>query len=284
MPALLVDTNTPTPHPVSPADTSSSTTTEQRDRKRSESRSPNRPPVSPITPTVSAAQLAPLPPPPQPIPHVGPSQHAVFRPQPPSVPISESDNPDAIALRSAISLLQLQREKSKRDLKTLEELKAAAVSDPQGFVRSIQAQRSHPSKPNVDPLSPTLSDVSGSLLGDSAGTESEQRTAEGRKDSASMDSQAASTDPATKFPPIPQPQNIIRCPPVNWAKYHIVGESLDKLHKEQKQYPGSVEPPRNQQGAKAPPHAVSAPYSPFTDSVGESHPAQSWRGSKKSPS
>jgi hypothetical protein len=197
------------------------------------------------------------------------------------VPISESENPDAIALRSAISLLQLQREKSKRDLKTLEELKAAAVSDPQGFVRSIQAQRTQPSKTNVDPLSPTLSDVSGSLLDSISGAEKEQRNGEGRKDSADVESVG---DPSIKFPTIPQPQNIIRCPPVNWAKYHVVGESLDKLHKEQRQYPGSVEPPRNQQGAKAPPHAVSAPYSPFTDSVGDTQPAQPWRGPKKSPS
>jgi hypothetical protein len=197
------------------------------------------------------------------------------------VPISESENPDAIALRSAISLLQLQREKSKRDLKTLEELKAAAVSDPQGFVRSIQAQRTQPSKRNVDPLSPTLSDVSGSLLDSMSGAEKEPRNGEGRKDSADVESMG---DPSIKFPTIPQPQNIIRCPPVNWAKYHVVGESLDKLHKEQRQYPGSVEPARNQQGAKAPPHAVSAPYSPFTDSVGDAQPAQSWRGLKKSPS
>jgi murein DD-endopeptidase MepM/ murein hydrolase activator NlpD len=197
------------------------------------------------------------------------------------VPISESDNPDAIALRSAISLLQLQREKSKRDLKTLEELKAVAVSDPQGFVRSIQAQRIQPSKTNNDPLSPTLADVSGSLLDSTFGAENEQRNGDERKDSVDGESGA---DSSTKFPTIPQPQNIIRCPPVNWAKYHIVGESLDKMHKEQRQYPGSVEPPRNQQGAKAPPHAVSAPYSPFTDSVGDSQSAQPWRGLKKSPS
>ena len=276
MPALLVDTDPSNIRPVSPSDTSSSANTEQRDSKRSESPSPTRPPVSPITPTVSAAQLASLPRA-EPRPHVAPPPFTTFRHQPPSVPISESENPDAIALRSAISLLQLQREKSKRDLKTLEELRTAAVSDPQAFARSIQAQRAHPSRTSVDPLSPTLADVSSSLLGGNVGAENEQRNGERRKDSA---------DPAssTKFPPIPQPQNIIRCPPVNWAKYHIVGEPLDKMHKEQRQYPGSVEPPRNQQGAKAPPHAVSAPYSPFTDSVGDSQSAQPWRGFKKSPS
>ncbi|KAF2705304.1 hypothetical protein K504DRAFT_506246 [Pleomassaria siparia CBS 279.74] len=276
MPALLVDTNTTTAHPVSSADTSSSTNTHQRDTRRSRSPSPSRPPVSPITPTVSIAQLAPLPKPAsEPNPHVAPPQHTTFIPQPPSVPISESENPDAIALRSAISLLQMQREKSKRDLKTLEELKVAAVSDPQAFVRSIQAQHTNASNSNSNhnPLAPTLSDIS--LLGDNAGTKGQQPNQQGRKDSADATSQDAS---ATKIPTIPQPQNIIRCPPVNWAKYHVVGESLDKLHKEQKQYPASVESSRNPKGTRPPPHAVSAPYSPFTDSVDDSHPAQPWRG------
>lgn len=282
MPALLVDTTTTSTRPISPShsSTSSSTTTEQRHRKRSESDSPDRPPVSPITPTVTAARLAALPPS-EPSAPIVPPQHATTRTQPPSVPISDSENPDAIALRSAISLLQLQREKSKRDLKTLEDLKAAAVSDPQGFVRSIQAQRTQPSKANIDPLSPTLLDGSGSLLDSLSGAANEGRNGEGRKDSADV---ASAVDPSTKFAPLPQPQNIIRCPPVNWAKYHVVGESLDKMHKEQRQYPGSVEPQRNQQGTKAPPHAVSAPYSPFTDSVGDAQPAQPWRGPKKSPS
>ena len=111
-------------------------------------------------------------------------------------------------------------------------------------------------------LTPTLSD-----------TDSDAQADAGRKDSAGV-------EPATKFAPIPQPQNIVRCPPVNWAKYHLVGESLDKMHNEQKRYPGANEPPRTHQGTKAPPHAVAAPYSPFLD--GMSDPSKSHqRGAKK---
>ncbi|KAF2437437.1 hypothetical protein P171DRAFT_373687 [Karstenula rhodostoma CBS 690.94] len=271
MPALLVDTSTPSTSP------SSSST-----QRRSQSRSPNRPPVSPITPTVAAAQLA-RPEPPDARPRVAPPQPppaATFIQPPPSVPISESENPDAIALRSAISLLQLQREKSKRDLKALEELKAAAVSDPHAFVRSLQEQRKEAAAKPTDVLTPTLSDIAEAAASEGAeNTHGESGTA--RKDSAAVE---GSLRDATKFPAVPQPQNIVRCPPVNWAKYHIVGEPLDKLHEEQKRYPGSSDPPRTQSGARAPPHRVAAPYSPFTDGIGGPPAAQPWRGPKKSKS
>ena len=54
------------------------------------------------------------------------------------------------------------------------------------------------------------------------------------------------------FPPIPGPQNIVRCPPINWSKYHIVGESLDKLHEEQKIRPTNGEPSTDQDDSKPP--------------------------------
>jgi hypothetical protein len=277
MPALLVDTRPPSTSPGS-----ASTPPEQRTHRRSQSRSPNRPPVSPITPTVAAAQLV-RPEPSDARPRVAPPQPpptATFRQQPASVPISESENPDAIALRSAISLLQLQREKSRRDLKALEELKAAAVSDPHAFVRSLQEQRKDAAGKPTDVLTPTLSDIAEAAAREGAEyTHGQGGTV--RKDSAAVE---GSLKDATKFPAIPQPQNIVRCPPVNWAKYHIVGEPLDKLHAEQKRYPGSSEPPRTHQGAKAPPHRVAAPYSPFTDGIGGPPTAQPWRGPKKSKS
>ncbi|KAF2270366.1 hypothetical protein CC78DRAFT_130515 [Lojkania enalia] len=272
MPALTIPSPTDT-GPASPADTSSHS--DRSDRKRSESGSPGRPPVSPLTPTDSVAHLVPLEPA-EPRTHVAPPQVAAFRQQPPAVSISESENPDAIALRSAISLLQLQREKSKRDLKTLEELKSAAVSDPQAFVRSLRAQQAQKSQSSPDPLAPTLSDISSKVLE----ADGEHHNGAGRKDSAAIDTPAPDAGSSTKFSNIPQPQNIIRCPPVNWAKYHIVAEPLDKMHEEQRQYPGATEPPRTAQGMRAPPHAVAAPYSPFTDGAVDT---QSRRGSKKAP-
>lgn len=271
MPALLVDTNA---RPVSSSDAS---TASEHSGARSKSPTPDRPPVSPLTPTASAAQLAPVERT-EARPRPAPPPTATFRPQPPSVAISESENPDAIALRSAISLLQLQREKSKRDLRALQDLKAAAVSDPQAFVRSLQEQRAQASQSHQDILTPTLAGLSDAA----SSSEQDANSADTRKDSTHME---AKPDPP-KFPAIPQPQNIVRCPPVNWDKYHIVGEPLDKMHEEQKKWPGSAEPPRTKSGQRAPPHSVTSPYSPFADGVsaGSSSTPQPTKNSKKTPS
>jgi hypothetical protein len=197
------------------------------------------------------------------------------------VPISESENPDAIALRSAISLLQLQREKSKRDLKALQDLKTAAISDPQAFAQSLQAQRSQPLNPDADVLTPTLSNSPSPASGGTG-----DRGNDTRKDSAGVEVEDMGKDAKPNFAPLPQPQNIIRCPPVNWAKYHVVGEPLDKMHEEQKKWPGASEPPRTN-GVKMPAHAVASPYSPFTDGISgpqATHPQRAMKGTKKSPS
>ncbi|KAL6159804.1 hypothetical protein ACJBU6_02225 [Exserohilum turcicum] len=186
---------------------------------------------------------------------------------PPSVAISESDNPDAIALRSAISLLQLQREKSKRDLKALEDLKAKAVADPEAFARSLHEQRAHHAHSYHDTLTPTLAGLT------------HVSSPDARKDSARTDEESH----APQFPPIPQPQNIVRCPPINWDKYHIVGEPLDKMHQEQNKWPGAPEPPRTKAGHRAPPHSVAAPYSPFTDGISAASASSSSSSSSAPP-
>ena len=269
MPALLVDTSTPSTSPSA----ASTPPSDQRTQRRSQSRSqsPNRPPVSPITPTVQAAQLARPASLPDARPRVAPPQAPptpAFRQQPSSVPISESENPDAIALRSAISLLQLQR-------------KQQAIQDPHAFVRSLQEQHNDQQRMPAGILTPTLSDIAEQAAKESADGRSGGDNMGARKDSAQFN---AADKEIPRFPTIPQPQNDERCPPVNWAKYHVVGESLDKLHEEQKRYPGSSEPPRAQNGTRAPPHRVAAPYSPFVDGVGgprsASHPV---RAPKKSP-
>ncbi|KAF2626821.1 hypothetical protein BU25DRAFT_422163 [Macroventuria anomochaeta] len=263
MPALLVNTD------LRPASSSDISSTSGASQKRSESPTSDRPPVSPITPTGTVAQLAPIErsdsrprnePPPRPVP-----APTTFRQQPPSVPISESENPDAIALRSAISLLQIQREKSKRDLKALEELKHAAVQDPESFMRSLQEQRVEAARAHSDVLTPTLAGLTDLAERHDDDTTASQPYGAGRKDSANVDSKAA-----PRFPAIPQPQNIVRCPPIEWTKYHIVGEPLNKMHEEQKKWPGSSEPPKLANGHRAPPHSVTAPYSPFKDAVSKS--------------
>lgn len=69
------------------------------------------------------------------------------------------------------------------------------------------------------------------------------------------------------FPPVPRPQTVFRCPPVNWAKYHVVGEALDALHAEQTARPSSGLEATGS-ATRAPLHVLAAPYSPFTDRDG----------------
>lgn len=41
----------------------------------------------------------------------------------------------------------------------------------------------------------------------------------------------------SKFGSFPAPQKIVKCPPINWAKYAVIGESLDKIHLDQVEHP-----------------------------------------------
>lgn len=43
---------------------------------------------------------------------------------------------------------------------------------------------------------------------------------------------------------LPTPQNVVRCPPINWNQYAVVGESLDRLHKDQVARPSEGMPQR----------------------------------------
>ncbi|EEA23518.1 hypothetical protein TMatcc_002396 [Talaromyces marneffei ATCC 18224] len=177
-------------------------------------------------------QQQPLYPPPHPI-----------RPQPSPVPISESDNADIIALRSAISLLQFQKQKALNDIKALDEMKRAAAADPEAFSRELLAGNlTQPDNQFID------TDIT-------------------MKDDDDDDSDAEEVEETkSKFGKIPKPQNVVRMPPINWAKYHIVGEPLDKMHEEQRNRPFAGAP-RQDPNQRAPEHFIAAPYRPLTDRV-----------------
>ncbi|OGE50814.1 hypothetical protein PENARI_c015G05889 [Penicillium arizonense] len=224
---------------------------------------PPRPPYSPVTPVF--AHLAPVasneprivPPPASPSP-TSPIHHSqskfsgyespphpanppVFKPQPPPVPISESENPDAIALRSAISILQMQKQQSLRDIQTLDRMKETAGADPEGFARELAAGR-------------LKTEDHGAVI---------QFSEDDAMEDGAADSKRTNADgsPASKFGHIPVPQNVVRMPPINWAKYQVVGEPLDRMHQEQLYRPTSGEPRRE----RAPEHVLASPYRPLVD-------------------
>ncbi|EED13264.1 conserved hypothetical protein [Talaromyces stipitatus ATCC 10500] len=243
---------------------------------------PERPPYSPVTPVLAHLALIPggativppaiedtsteatamavkrrntraVMPPPQQLPQQHQQQQPTYpppnpiKPEPSPVPISESNNPDVIALRSAISLLQFQKQKALNDIKALDELKRAAAADPESFSRELLAG-------NL-----TKEDNHQFIDTDITMTDSDD-------DSDGAQEGDESSAPKSKFGKIPKPQNVVRMPPINWAKYHIVGEPLDKMHEEHRNRP-IAGVPRQDPNQRAPEHFIAAPYRPLTDKV-----------------
>lgn len=288
-----------------PSDRSANHSTSQNPIREREG-TPEQPPYSPVTPVL--AHLAPIPggativpppaiddtiaartmaatkpnktsnfakhnervnpqavmPPPQQPPQTQQQQQLSYpppnpiRPEPSPVPISESDNPDVIALRSAISLLQFQKQKALNDIKTLDELKRAAAADPEGFSREL--------------IAGNLSSRHDNQFID---TEIEMEDDDNNEDKPEDE---AEEETKPKFAKIPKPQNVVRMPPINWAKYHIVGEPLDKMHEEQRNRPFAGVP-RQDPNQRASEHFVAAPYRPLTDRI--ESPVKGGRGKRE---
>lgn len=234
-------------------------------------------PFSPPKPQKKKEVKVPTPPPPKP---------AVYIPRPPTEPFSDKSNPDGIALRSTASLLQMQAAKAKQDLQALEQLKALAVQDPVAFTQELVAGRVKTQTNTGGILGPTLGPMD-SLFKDAVTEEVKNEGDKTMKNSTNASEGDTSTTPApisntaSKFPQIPAPQNIVRVPPINWAKYGVVGDALDKMHEEQRTNPSPSQPEilrnsnaqpaqpvldQHQDSAeKAPAYQVAAPYNPLQD-------------------
>jgi len=193
--------------------------------------SPRQPSYSPVTPTLSQASLASQD------DLAAPLAEAQWMDEPPeSLPVSLNDNPDAIALRATLSILQIQRQQALQDIRDLDRLKAAALERPEEFVEDLKnGKLNRPPRTGVD-----VDD---------------------------LDEATEETD-ASSLGRFPLAQNVVRTPPIEWTKYHIVGEPLDRIHQIQQKYPGVTEemlagPNRPQ------PHKIAAPYRPFADKLEE---------------
>ncbi|KAB5563557.1 hypothetical protein GE09DRAFT_787133 [Coniochaeta sp. 2T2.1] len=285
MPGLTLNTQDAVMQPP-PAASSSSSSSARR------SSSPTRPPVSPITPTMAHAQL---PPQQQPLPpfsqtrqtytHSQPDQVGMPPPPAPPEPISFDDNPDVLALKSAISILQMQKARAARDIQSLSSAKEAALANTEGFIADLrggkvgtEADRLFPDlaprRKATEPVEEEDSDSRDSSdSSDSSDDEDDTAEPSQQQGSASASTSTPSSPPKDgsnpapttthspkqkkkpnkkqKPPPaapqpawrtLPKPQNVVRCPPINWAQYGVVGESLDKLHAQQQRAPAQGVP------------------------------------------
>ncbi|KAK4128394.1 hypothetical protein N657DRAFT_638863 [Parathielavia appendiculata] len=277
MPGLTIDTG-----PGAPSAAARGTTANPRHASpTSRASSPPRPPVSPITPMLAAAQL-PGASPAGNTTHNAPDDFALGRPvfthtsqtdqvgiaPPPAQPIDFDSNPDVLALKSAISILQLQRARATADLQSLRRAKEAALANPEAFAADLAAGNV---RVEGDPLfSPRTR--AGGVTGDHFASDSSSTTTSDDDDDGEAEAEEPETEaptdnsttraeqspehrapkqkpkpkpkhrqkgkhtsspPAPPWQTLPKPQSIVRCPPINWAQYGVVGESLDKLHSEQ---------------------------------------------------
>ncbi|PTB69864.1 hypothetical protein BBK36DRAFT_1085317, partial [Trichoderma citrinoviride] len=159
-------------------------------------------------------------------------------PPPPPRPIEFDTNPDVIALRSAITVLQIQKNRATADIQTLSQIKNAAIEHPDDFVRDLVQGR----------------------IGQGAQAQS-----------------SGGNEPAWIAHPIPKAQDVVRCPPINWSQYAVVGESLDKLHNEQVSRPTQGTPAtlgaggmyqfKGGDGKQEEYPGVAAPYAPLKDKI-----------------
>lgn len=246
------------PRPIMPALTIS---TDNPIRSRSRTPSPNRPPISPITPTLPAAQLPAASDSRRPaaLAHSQPDQTGIA--PPPPQPIAFDGNPDVIALKSAISILQIQRQKAIADLQSLSRTKDDAVLDPEAFVKDL--------------VNGKINAPGGTTADDDDDDDDDEMKLDDAGEGSSKQPPAARPREWTN---IPQPQNVVRCPPINWSQYAVVGESLDKLHSEQVSRPSQGTPAAfgangtyefKGEGKQEKYMGVAAPYAPLQDRLGK---------------
>lgn len=175
-----------------------------------------------------------------------------------------------------MSILQLQARNAERDMRRLARMKERAMQDPEGFARAV-ARGDVRTQRGDGLFNPSGED------GDEEGDEDED-SADEKMTGVETGSRTAAAEPGgeeggkeERWGKFPTPQNVVRCPPINWQKYAVVGESLDKLHVDQKARPTEGRPQimgpdgRLRYGGDAPRRpadlGIAAPYQPSRDKI-----------------
>lgn len=231
-------------------------------------------------------------------------------PPPPPQPVDFSENVDVIALESAILLLQRQKQQAEDDIRQLQRIKNEAVRKPAEFVHDLASGKVGQGPQAVPPASgggaghdgdnddessssdegddqdesdAEMEDQEGGGEASSSGLKPSPMKAPG-KGKAAATAPRPQPQPQRQEPPpwtnLPTPQDVVRMPAINWSKYAVVGESLDKLHREQLAKPTLGTPaalaadgkayefkggPNPDDGKKS--VGIAAPYDPLHDKI-----------------
>ncbi|CAG8978187.1 hypothetical protein HYALB_00011422 [Hymenoscyphus albidus] len=259
-PALTVDTSPPRPsktpastasQPSQPALASAVSSSFTPSTSTSRPSSPLRPPVSPLTPTREHASNPFATAPRRTYTHTQEPQTAI--PQPALEPIKYDENPDVIALKSTIAILQMQARNATTDIQMLQKIKERAVADPHAFTTALVNGELGKEGPSVPLYTDDDDDV--------------DEEDEDEKTNVDIENK--------KWPKLPKPQNVVRTPPINWTQYAVVGDPLDKLHNDQVSRPSEGKPQKlgpdgalvfGGDGVRRPADfGIAAPYSPLRD-------------------
>ncbi|KAJ2976772.1 hypothetical protein NQ176_g4751 [Zarea fungicola] len=182
-------------------------------------------------------------------------------------PIDFDTNPDTIALKSAIAVLQLQRQRATADIQRLNRAKEEAVGDPEAFIQDLVAGKVNNSESRRTNTATTNIDLSDDDKDEDEDKETEGKTIIGQKQRE------------REWVTLPKPQDVVRCPPINWSQYAVVGDSLDKLHAEQVSRPTQGTPAayipghagmyefRAGDGRQEAYQGIAVPYNPVKDRV-----------------
>lgn len=124
-----------------------------------------------------------------------------------------------------MSILQIQARNAENDIRNLARLKERALKDPEGFLKAVESGELQMGGDRL--FNPSAND------NDDEDEDEDEDEEMGEGDEL----QAPAGSTSKSWGKLPNNQRVVRCPPINWQKYAVVGDSLDKLHADQKSRP-----------------------------------------------
>jgi len=170
-----------------------------------------------------------------------------------------------IALKSAIAILQMQARNAGSDVRLLRDIKGRALRDPEKFLRARERGEVRVQEGGFGP----------SYESEEEDEDEEMKKEDDVEGNGNEESKIGNEEKGGEWL-LPRMQNVVRCPPINWSQYAVVGESLDKIHKDQLDRPVEGKPQRvgpdgnliyGGERERREHVGVYAPYDPMRDKV-----------------